>query len=730
MSKWADANRTIKESNMKRVVIVIAIGVLLLLFTPSPVRASGVCGSGSWQAGNLEIHHINIGQGDSTLIVGPTGKSLLFDAGETTWNSSAKAQIIGPYIVGVLGCTHLDHVVISHFHLDHMGYVGYGGLWHLVEVQGFTVGKTLVRNYNTHLGNVSDTFTHWKTYLEGVGQSKLNPVWAVEGSSQVDLGPGVSFNIVTVNGNGALLAGNFSGDTHPPSENDYSIGAVLSYGDFDEWLGGDLDGQLDVSSFGYTYHDIELSVAPEVGDVDVYRANHQGSSHSTSATFINQLDPEVSIVSVGNGNSYGHPAPSTMQRLLATSTVYLTERGDLNTDIGSAIVAGNIVIRTSDGSIYTVNGTPYLATEPTRIDADGDGYFAEVDPDDGSSSMVPAPNGGCGSTYQTCAPATTSCQVTAGQIVINELFPSPASNGIEWLELYNTTGSPIDIGNCIVDDIPGGSPPYRIPASTVIPPHGFWTVDQIGYFNNSGDTARFLKEDGITVLDSFTYGSTGTNLAWYRDPDGGPWASSPTSSPTKGQSNNPSIVPTLFADVPTTYWAHDFIEQLYNAGITGGCSTNPLQYCPEWTVTRDQMAVFLLRGIHGSSYNPPPVGASTGFADVPADHWAAAWIKQLAVEGITGGCGGGNFCPGGAVTRDQMAVFLLKAKYGRSYTPPPLGSSTGFTDVPSEHWAAAWIKQLAAEGITGGCGTGLYCPGQPVNRAQMAVFLVKTFGLP
>src|SRR5690554_6868029 len=107
MSKWADANRTIKESNMKRVVIVIAIGVLLLLFTPSPVRASGVCGSGSWQAGNLEIHHINIGQGDSTLIVGPTGKSLLFDAGETTWNSSAKAQIIGPYIVGVLGCTHL-----------------------------------------------------------------------------------------------------------------------------------------------------------------------------------------------------------------------------------------------------------------------------------------------------------------------------------------------------------------------------------------------------------------------------------------------------------------------------------------------------------------------------------------------------------------------------------------------------------------------------------------------
>ncbi|MBI3175601.1 MAG: S-layer homology domain-containing protein, partial [Chloroflexi bacterium] len=77
-------------------------------------------------------------------------------------------------------------------------------------------------------------------------------------------------------------------------------------------------------------------------------------------------------------------------------------------------------------------------------------------------------------------------------------------------------------------------------------------------------------------------------------------------------------------------------------------------------VTRDQMAVFLLRAEHGASYNPPAVGASTGFADVPTTYWAAAWIKQLAAEGVTGGCGGGNFCPATSVTRDQMAVFLVR----------------------------------------------------------------------
>jgi hypothetical protein len=183
-----------------------------------------------------------------------------------------------------------------------------------------------------------------------------------------------------------------------------------------------------------------------------------------------------------------------------------------------------------------------------------------------------------------------------------------------------------------------------------------------------------------------------------------------------------------FTDVPISYWAWQYVERLVNAGVTAGCGGG--KYCPESPVTRDQMAVFLLRGIHDSSYNPPVVGGSTGFADVPSDYWAAAWIKQLAMEGITGGCGSGNFCPVQPVTRDQMAVFLLKAKYGRSYTPPPVGGSTGFADVPPNYWAAAWIKQLVAEGITAGCGNGNYCPGSPVTRDQMAVFLVKTFDLP
>ena len=184
----------------------------------------------------------------------------------------------------------------------------------------------------------------------------------------------------------------------------------------------------------------------------------------------------------------------------------------------------------------------------------------------------------------------------------------------------------------------------------------------------------------------------------------------------------------IFADVPTNYWAWEYVERLSSAGITGGCSVSPLSYCPDFIVTRAQMAIFLLKGIHGSSYTPPAVGVGTGFTDVASGYWAAAWIKQLAAEGITSGCGAGNYCPENPVTRAQMAVFLLKAKHTSTYTPP---NATGvFIDVPVGYWADRWIEQLAVEGVTSGCGSGNYCPDADVTRAQMAVFLVKAFNLP
>jgi hypothetical protein len=123
----------------------------------------------------------------------------------------------------------------------------------------------------------------------------------------------------------------------------------------------------------------------------------------------------------------------------------------------------------------------------------------------------------------------------------------------------------------------------------------------------------------------------------------------------------------------------------------------------------------------------PPPATGTVFTDVHTSTFAAAWIERLAAEGITGGCGNGKYCPGNAVTREQMAVLLLRAKHGASYTPP---AATGiFDDVPVSSPFASWIEQLSIEGVTAGCGNGNYCPDNANTRGQMAVFLVRTFNL-
>ena len=184
----------------------------------------------------------------------------------------------------------------------------------------------------------------------------------------------------------------------------------------------------------------------------------------------------------------------------------------------------------------------------------------------------------------------------------------------------------------------------------------------------------------------------------------------------------------VFVDVPPTDPFVAWIEALFHQGITAGCSTNPPQFCPDSPVTRSEMAVFLLRGLHGAGYQPP---VATGlFIDVPLTHPFVKWIEQVAQEGLTGGCATNppQYCPEATTTRGEMALFLLRAKHGSTYAPP---AATGmFADVPVGHPFAGWIEQLAGEGITGGCGPKMYCPDTPVTRGQMAVFLVRTFNLP
>ena len=152
------------------------------------------------------------------------------------------------------------------------------------------------------------------------------------------------------------------------------------------------------------------------------------------------------------------------------------------------------------------------------------------------------------------------------------------------------------------------------------------------------------------------------------------------------------------------------IAWLYQQGITKGCSST--LFCPDFSVTREQMASFLVRALGLSA-------VATDFFTDDETSIHESDINTLAANGIAAGCGGGRFCPGQVVNREQMASFL-----SRAFELPGSGTDFFSDDETSIHEAD--INALAASGIATGCGGGLYCPLGTVTRGQMAAFLERT----
>ena len=133
-----------------------------------------------------------------------------------------------------------------------------------------------------------------------------------------------------------------------------------------------------------------------------------------------------------------------------------------------------------------------------------------------------------------------------------------------------------------------------------------------------------------------------------------------------GPTHVPPSAGGVFTDVPAGDSFAPWIEELYGRGVVAGCGPGPT-YCPDNSVNRQQMAIFLLKTLEGSGYAPPPC---TGvFADVPCSNPFAPWIEELFDRGIAAGCGNGNFCPANPTTRGQMAPFLSKTFDRRLYGP-------------------------------------------------------------
>ncbi len=181
-----------------------------------------------------------------------------------------------------------------------------------------------------------------------------------------------------------------------------------------------------------------------------------------------------------------------------------------------------------------------------------------------------------------------------------------------------------------------------------------WLLHIGNSFTDVPNTSGFYRFVETLLHYSITGGCGGTNYC-------------PTSSTTREQMAvfvlvakegagfvPPACTTPVFNDVPASSPFCRFIEELANRQVVTGCGPN--LYCPSTAVSRETMAVFALRTLD-PTLNPPACGTPM-FNDVPASSPFCRWIEELVRRGVVSGCGGGNYCPADAVTRDQMGVFL------------------------------------------------------------------------
>jgi subtilisin family serine protease len=161
-----------------------------------------------------------------------------------------------------------------------------------------------------------------------------------------------------------------------------------------------------------------------------------------------------------------------------------------------------------------------------------------------------------------------------------------------------------------------------------------------------------------------------------------------------------------FGDVANSPFLNDIIW-LVDSGVTKGCAAD--RFCPLTSVTRGQMAAFLVRFLKLAP-------ASTNYFSDDNGHQFEGNINALAASGITGGCSASAFCPNRNVTRGEMAAFLVRA------LKLPNTSVDYFADDRGHPFENA-INRLAASGITGGCSATAYCADKTITREQMAAFL-------
>ena len=309
---------------------VVALGALALSAwaqtTGNPVQAVVTGRAGGGANAKLQLHFIDVGEGDASLLISPNGETVLFDNG-----LFGQCQKPVSYL-HQLGVTQIDYQIVSHYHADHIGCTA-------ELYRGVALTRAAYDGGSAYHGDL------YKSYVNVLGDKRQ----ALTDQTTITLEQGspmpVTIRIVALNGNG----------NGTDNEDARSVVAVVSFGEFKAVLGGDLTGFAENE-----YVDIETSVAPKVGQVDVYKVHSHGSRYGSNRAWIETVRPRIAIVSTGMGNRYGHPSREALERLhrAGVKTYWTTAGHGVEPEPGMDVVGGNIIVEMEPrAKTYTVRTT-------------------------------------------------------------------------------------------------------------------------------------------------------------------------------------------------------------------------------------------------------------------------------------------------------------------------------------------------------------------------------------
>lgn len=405
-------------------------------------------------AQQLRVYFVDVDQADATLVVSPSGASLLVDSGRNGHGARIRT------VMQAAGVTRIDHFVATHYHEDH-----YGGIDDLVNA-----GVTIVNAYDR--GDKACCLPASKRrqptfvqYEAAVG----NRAEHLTRGETIPLDPATTVSVVS---SGGVVLGEPDPPQHAGEENDMSIGLLITFGAFRLWVGGDVEEPTER----------KIAARDLVTDVDVYQANHHGADNGSSQAFLEDMSPTVIVISNGSDRGYDHPRRTTLARMQGLSLAPAIFQ--LNKYLGGDPPGGNVADR--------------FIADPETSDTDGT-ITMTVDAAAGTYVLT------YGSESHTFAVKPRG----PGDVVIESLLPDPTAGPdriAESVTLRNEAGTAISMAGWLLRDAGGrvwalaGMGTLAAGATAAIRRNGMPMS-----LNNSGpETIELIAASG-EVVDTFSY---------------------------------------------------------------------------------------------------------------------------------------------------------------------------------------------------------------------------------